>query len=89
MAVVTPTTITQTNLGSHTTYVLELPATADEADTVETGLSNIRWVIASQQDTAGTATSQGVGASWVTSTGVITLHIGEDNAQMVLLVICG
>lgn len=89
MAAVTPDTITRTNLGSFTAYIYELPATTDDTNTISTGIPDIRWVFASQADTAGTQASTGAGASWDTSTGVITVHLGEDNSAVTLLVLAG
>jgi hypothetical protein len=89
MAAVTPDTITQTNLGSMTTYIYELPATTDSTNTIATGISDIRWVFCSQADAAGTQASQGSGVSWVQSTGVITVYVGEDNSEMTLMVLAG
>jgi len=87
MAAVTPTTITKTNLGSMDCFMYELPATTDNTNTIATGIPNIRFAFASQQDTAGTATSQGVGVSW--SGEDLTVHVGEDNAKMIIMVLAG
>lgn len=89
MATVTPTTITQTSLGSMTCYMYDLPATTDSTNTITTGIPDIRWVMSSQADAAGTQTSQGSGVSWVQSTGVITVYVGEDNSAMTLMVLAG
>ena len=89
MAAVTPDTVTRINLGAVTAYVYELPATTDDTNTITTGIPDIRWVFASQEDTAGTQGSTGCGVSWVQSTGVITVHAGEDNSAINLLVLAG
>lgn len=89
MAAVTPDKITATNLGSVTAYIYELPATTDDTNTITTGIPDIRWVFASQEDTAGTQAATGAGVSWVQSTGVITVHLGENNSAVNLLVLAG
>ncbi len=87
MATSTPDTITRTNLGSMDAYIFEFPATADDTNTHDTGINNIRWAFASQEDTAGTAAATGAGVSWSGST--ITLHIGETNSAVNVLVLAG
>lgn len=89
MAAVTPTTITRTNLGSMTCYIYDLPATADSTNTISTGIPDIRWCFISQADAAGTQASQGSGVSWVQSTGVITIYLGEDNSAATVMVLAG
>ena len=89
MAAVVPTSVTQTNLGSMTCYIYVLPATTDSTNTITTGIPDIRFAFASQADAAGTQTSQGSGISWVQSTGVITVYVGEDNSAMTLMVLAG
>ena len=89
MAAVVPTSVTQTNLGSMTCYIYDLPATTDSTNTITTGIPDIRWVFCSQADAAGTQASQGSGVSWVQSTGVITVYLGEDNSAMTLMVLAG
>ncbi len=87
MAAVTPDTITQTNLGSMTAYVYDLPATTDSTNTVDTGLSDIRFAFISQADAAGTQASQGAGVSFSGST--FTVCLGEDNSAATVLVLAG
>ena len=87
MAAVTPSTIRQISLGSCTAIIADFAATTDDADTWSSGLSNIIFVAATQEDTAGTQAATGCGASW--SGGTITFHIGEDNSAVRLLVLTG
>jgi len=89
MAAVTPTSVTQTNLGSMTAYIYVLPATTDSINTITTGIPDIRFVFCSQADAAGTQASQGSGVSWVQSTGVVTVYLGENDSAMTLLVLAG
>ena len=89
MAAVVPTSVTQTNLGSMTCYIYDLPATTDSTNTITTGIPDIRWVFCSQADAAGVQAAQGSGVSWVQSTGVITVYLGEDNSAMTLMVLAG
>lgn len=87
MAAVTPDTITQTSLGSMTAYIFDLPATTDSTNTVDTGITDIRFVFATQADAAGTQAAQGAGVSFSGST--FTVFLGEDNSAMTVLVLAG
>jgi len=89
MTAVTPTTISRINLGAVTGFVYDLPATTDSTNTITTGIPDIRWVFCSQADAAGTQASQGSGVSWVQSTGVITVYVGENDSALTLLVLAG
>ena len=89
MSAVTPTSVTQTNLGSMTAYIYVLPATTDSTNTIDTGIEDIRFCFISQADAAGTQTSQGSGVSWVQSTSVVTVYLGEDNSAATLMVLAG
>lgn len=89
MAAVTPSTIREVSVGSSKAVIADFANTTDDADTWTSGINDIIFITATQEDTAGTATSQGVGASFVASTGVITFHVGEDNAAIRLLVMRG
>ncbi len=89
MADVTPDTVTFQNLGSLNCYLYELPATTDSTNTIPTGLTDIRWCFVSQADAAGTQASQGSGVSWVTSTGIVTVYLGEDNSAATIMVLAG
>lgn len=89
MAAVTPDTVTVTNLGSMSCYMYDLPATTDSTNTITTGIPDIRWCFISQADAAGTQASQGSGVKWVTSTGVITVYLGEDNSAATIMVLAG
>lgn len=87
MAAVTPTTVKRISLGSCTAHIANFANTLDSADTWASGIPDIIFVAATQEDVAGTATSEGVGASWSGST--ITFYLGEDNAAVRLLVLSG
>ena len=89
MAVITPTSITQASVGSLKGVIAAFANTADNLDTWASGIPDIVWIGATQEDAAGTITSEGVGASWAAATGTITLYIGEDNAAVRLLILSG
>lgn len=89
MADVTPTTITVTNLGAMTCTMYDLPATTDSTNTIDTGIPDIRWCFASQADASSSALQQGSGVSWVQSTGIVTVYLGEDNSAMTVMVLSG
>lgn len=88
MAAVTPSTIIRQNLGSQTLLIANFAATTDNGDTWTTGIQGISSVMACQADASGTQASIGVGASFVASTGVVTLHLAEDNSAVTLWVLC-
>ena len=87
MAIVTPSTISEISVGSAKGIIAAFAATTDDGDTWASGINDIIYIAATQEDTAGTATSQGVGASWSGNT--ITFHVGEDNAAIRLLILSG
>jgi hypothetical protein len=87
MAAVTPTTVTEVSVGNLKGTIAVFANTLDTSDTWASGIPNIVFLIPTQEDVAGTATSQGVGASFSGST--ITFYIGEDNAAVRLLVLSG
>jgi hypothetical protein len=87
MAAVTPTSIKQVSLGNLKGIIADFANTLDSADTWASGIPDIVWIGATQEDVAGTATSQGVGASWSGST--ITFYLGENDAAVRLLVLSG
>lgn len=87
MAAVTPSSIKQVSLGSCKGIIANFANTLDSGDTWASGIPDIVWVGATQEDVAGTQTSEGCGASWSGST--ITLYVGEDNSAVRLLVLTG
>lgn len=87
MASVTPTNVRQISVGSVTGYIADFANTLDDADTWASGLTNIVFISATQEDTAGTQAATGAGASW--SGGTITFHIGEDDSAVRLLILTG
>ena len=84
MAAVTPDTVITENIGSIRLVVAKFANTVDDADTWDSGIDNIIAVAASQADAPATQASTGAGASY--SDDVITLHLGEDNTAVTLLV---
>lgn len=88
MAAVTPTSVKQISVGSLSGIVASFAATTDDADTWASTIPNIVWVSATQADTAGTQAATGAGASFA-SNGTVTLHIGEDDSAIELLVLYG
>jgi hypothetical protein len=85
MAAVTPTSVIRHNFGSLTATVAAFAATTDDADTWASGIPGIVAIIATQEDTAGTQAATGAGASNSGST--ITIHLGEDNSAVKLVVL--
>ena len=86
MAAVTPATLSRESTGSLTMFIATFANTVDQGDTWSSGIKGIVAVIASQSDASGTQGSTGAGAAWVSSTGVITLELAEDNTACTLLV---
>ena len=87
MAAVTPTTTKQISVGSVKGIIADFANTLDSGDTWASGIDDIVWIGATQEDVAGTATSTGCGASWSGST--VTFYLGEDNSAVRLLVLSG
>jgi hypothetical protein len=89
MAAITPSSIRNISLGSALGTIADFANTADDADTWASGIPDIIGVIITQEDTAGTQASTGIGASFAAATGTITFHIGEDNSAFRLIVLSG
>lgn len=87
MAAITPATLIRESIGSKTLLIANFAATADTGDTWTTGLAGITSVMACQADASGTQASTGAGASFVASTGVVTLVMAEDNTAITLWVL--
>lgn len=87
MAAVTPTSTKQISLGGVKGIIADFANTLDSGDTWSSGIPDIVWIGATQEDVAGTQTSEGCGASWSGST--ITLYVGENNSAVRLLVLSG
>jgi len=87
MAAVTPSSIKRISLGSCTGIIANFANTLDSGDTWASGIPDIVYICATQEDVAGTATSEGCGASWSGST--ITFYLGEADGAVRLLVITG
>ncbi len=87
MAAVVPDTVTRAHMGEFTLTIYDLPATTDDTNTIDTGIEGIVSAMACQADTAGTAAATGVGVSFVASTTVITVHVGEANSAMTIWVL--
>jgi len=85
MAAVTPSSHARESFGSLTAHIAKFANTTDDADTWASGIEGIVAVFASQADTAGTQAATGAGASYSGST--VTLHAGEDNSAITLLVL--
>ncbi len=88
MAAVTPINIRQVSVGSLSGLVVDFAATTDDADTWASTKEDIVFVVATQEDTAGTQAATGAGASFAVD-GTITFHLGENNSAVRLLVMYG
>ena len=87
MAAITPSNTKQVSVGSLKGIIADFAATADNGDTWASGISDIVYVSATQEDASSTQGKIGCGASWSGST--ITLRLAEDNTAVRLLVLSG
>ena len=87
MAAVTPTNTKQVSVGSLKGIIADFAATVDNEDTWASGIPDIVFVAATQEDSSATQGGIGAGASWSDST--ITLRLGENNSAVRLLVLSG
>lgn len=87
MAAVTPTSTKQVSVGSLKGIIADFANTTDNADTWASGIPDIVYVAATQEDASSTQGKIGAGASWSGST--ITFRLAEDNTAVRLLVLSG
>ena len=87
MAAITPTSIKQVSVGSLKGVIADFANTADTNDTWASGIPDIVYVAATQEDASSTQGKIGCGASWSGST--ITLYMGENDSAIRLLVLSG
>lgn len=87
MAVVTPTSTKQVSVGSLKGIIADFAASTDNGDTWASGIPDIVFIAATQEDASETQGGIGAGASWSGST--ITLRLGEENSAVRLLVLSG
>jgi hypothetical protein len=84
MAAVTPSSLEQTVFGNMTIHLAKFAGTLDTGDTWASGITGVKFWIASQADGNTTQASAGAGATY--SAGTFTFAVGEDNTAVHLMV---